>query len=398
MIHSWQKLSLCNCNTRTRLGLVLEDVGPSMTITSLTNFISFGIGVFTPTPEIRLFCFATALALGLGYLFELVLFGPILAIATRYERKKSTKRTDTKPEESSLILRIWRRKMDGCLKFLLNFYCFILQLPPFTLTVIAAMALYLYFSIIGVVTIQTRLDPSKILPANSPIQIPNKMLNDIVWAEYHPLTVIVNKEIDLRSVKEMNRFWELVDAYESLQGCRGSTSTLLWIRDYATYCRNVAPMVNNFFSYFGYSSKTDEVNDGNSTGLNYDELKNFLSIYDHWRAFVRLKDTREGLRVRKFIFVVAYANMSTWDDRINIMQKWREIAGGFKDLNVTVWEANGMFVDQMLSLKSIAIQTGIVTLICMTAVCTIFIPNPCSVISASVSIASISLGELDFLA
>lgn len=50
MIHSWQRLSPRGYPLTLRLGMVFEEVGPSITITSLTNFISFGIGAFTPTP------------------------------------------------------------------------------------------------------------------------------------------------------------------------------------------------------------------------------------------------------------------------------------------------------------------------------------------------------------
>lgn len=52
MIHSWQRLSSDRI-VNERLGLVLEEVGPSITITTLTNVITFGIGALTPTPGLR---------------------------------------------------------------------------------------------------------------------------------------------------------------------------------------------------------------------------------------------------------------------------------------------------------------------------------------------------------
>lgn len=50
MIHPWHRLALHSNSVSKRLGLVFEEVGPSITITSLTNFISFSIGALTPTP------------------------------------------------------------------------------------------------------------------------------------------------------------------------------------------------------------------------------------------------------------------------------------------------------------------------------------------------------------
>jgi hypothetical protein len=48
LIHSW--LRHHHLNPRLRIKAVLVDVGPSMTITTITNVLSFGIGCLTPTP------------------------------------------------------------------------------------------------------------------------------------------------------------------------------------------------------------------------------------------------------------------------------------------------------------------------------------------------------------
>ncbi|VDK31841.1 unnamed protein product, partial [Gongylonema pulchrum] len=49
VIHSWLR-SVSECSVAQRLGFVLEEAGPSITMSTLTNVITFGIGALTPTP------------------------------------------------------------------------------------------------------------------------------------------------------------------------------------------------------------------------------------------------------------------------------------------------------------------------------------------------------------
>ncbi|VDN23946.1 unnamed protein product [Gongylonema pulchrum] len=387
-------LALHASSVSVRLGLVFEEVGPSMTITSLTNFISFGIGALTPTPEIRLFCMTTAIAMGLDYLFELILFGPVLALAAHCEKRDWKRLPSSNPLKTPL--HGWRLQIDTFMSWVLKMYCRILEHRCFTVFLAVALVAYWYFAIIGALNIKTRLDTAKILPKDSPIQAPNRILSDIIWVEYHPATILVNKPLDIRKRRPMERFWQLVDDFESLPQCRGSISTLLWLRDYVKYYENPTSL----WSFFGLDDNNRNRKAKNTeTGLDFDKLEEFLEspFYKHWNTFVKVARTKEGIRVSRFWFTVAYSNTSTWEVRIDLMQKWRKIAEKYEDLNVTVWEANGMFVDQMLSLKTVAIQTGALTLICMAVVCAVFIPNPCSVITASIAIASISLGVFGFL-
>ncbi|KAK0405140.1 hypothetical protein QR680_017819 [Steinernema hermaphroditum] len=395
MLHAWQKLAPQKCSVVDRLGMLFEEVGPSITITSLTNFISFGIGALTPTPEIRMFCMATAIAMGLDYILQLILFGPILAIASKLEKFK-----EKEDPAYNIFSHGWRAKIDRFMQCILRLYCRIIANRAFTAALIVAVVVYWYFAIYGALNIQVRLDAVKILPKNSPIQKPNQLLTETVWKEYHPVTVLINRPFNISDPHQLKRFDSLVNEFESLPKCKGSHSTILWVRDYKYYFEN-GDLLQSVLNFFSFDDGTNWQAD-TPTGYDYSKMDNFLDspFYEHYKSFVKLERSPGNEKqpmVTRFWFNVAYENTSSWEDRIDLMTEWRTIAARYSDLNATVWEANGMFVDQMLSLKTVALQTGLLTLICMAVVCAVFIPNPCSVVTASVAIASISLGVFGFL-
>ncbi|KHJ82166.1 hypothetical protein OESDEN_18142, partial [Oesophagostomum dentatum] len=129
----------------------------------------------------------------------------------------------------------------------------------------------------------------------------------------------------------------------------GSNFTVFWLRDYIDYYWGVG--VNDFDFYFDADEYPDEKEFG------YKKLPGFLGnpLYKHHKAFLNL-DYNKTVSVRKFSLVVVYENNTSWDDRIDLMLKWRAIVDKYPRLNASVWNVNAMFVDQMLSLKSLTWQ------------------------------------------
>ncbi|VDK18527.1 unnamed protein product [Anisakis simplex] len=80
MLQSWTQYRTIRCK-KERLAKVFIEIGPSISITSLTNCIAFGIGYFTPTPQMSMFCLCTSVACFLDYILTFTLFAPILLLS-----------------------------------------------------------------------------------------------------------------------------------------------------------------------------------------------------------------------------------------------------------------------------------------------------------------------------
>jgi hypothetical protein len=52
------------------MALSLEEAGSAITVTSLTSFLSFGIGTFSATPAISIFCKFIAVAVLFDWIYQ----------------------------------------------------------------------------------------------------------------------------------------------------------------------------------------------------------------------------------------------------------------------------------------------------------------------------------------
>nr|CDJ89583.1 Patched domain containing protein [Haemonchus contortus] len=174
MMFSWQKMIEFDYTPSGRLGMVFEECGPSITITSVTNMLAFSIGAITPTPEVRIFCMGSGIAMLMTYVYQLILFGPVLAIATSYESKL---------EDEEQATSGFRALINLTFMTLLRAHCAFIGRTEVAAIVFVLTIIYLGFSIQGVVTMKTRLDSAKILPLESELRRPNSLLMNYDQAE-----------------------------------------------------------------------------------------------------------------------------------------------------------------------------------------------------------------------
>lgn len=66
-----------------RLGEAVAISGASVTVTSVTDVLSFAIGLFSNMPVVQLFCLFTTVALFVDYVYQMTFFTALMGIIVR---------------------------------------------------------------------------------------------------------------------------------------------------------------------------------------------------------------------------------------------------------------------------------------------------------------------------
>ncbi len=176
--------------------------------------------------------------------------------------------------------------------------------------------------------------------------------------------------------KESKSFTELVEDFENLPRALGRNSTRLWVLDYQKFME-FADYDNFNYDYFETDSASNKETNDILGELDLVQLPSFFEIadYKHWNGTVHWEKVNGIVSVDKFVFSTAFRDCETEIVRVRLMERWREIARKYPQFEVTVWEWDGFFVDQVLNLKMVTFQTVGITLVTMAVVCFLFIPK-----------------------
>lgn len=86
MLAAWRRTSV-KLSVPERMGVMMSDAAVSITITSLTDIISFWIGIMSPFPSVKIFCSYSGLAVCFIFVWHITFFAACMAISGYCEEK-----------------------------------------------------------------------------------------------------------------------------------------------------------------------------------------------------------------------------------------------------------------------------------------------------------------------
>uniref|UniRef100_A0A8R1XS30 SSD domain-containing protein n=1 Tax=Onchocerca volvulus TaxID=6282 RepID=A0A8R1XS30_ONCVO len=426
MIHEWQRVTkeIRDGEKRGetvghRMSEVLSEVGPAILISAMTNILADAVGCFTSSPEIRLLCIGNLFAMFMTYLYQMSFYSGLMSVVGKFEiaaEKNDDNITNIAIQKdrvdirkSSDIIRKNSKFHDKSKVYISRYsrvYVNIISYPAIAILIIILYIIYITLSIWGITRMSISLTPEKLFPMDSPLIKLNNLRLKYEIPVFTMVSVFVETPGDLSQNMRLTLLNNMVQDFENTNGSWGPVGTLYFMRDFVAYQNYL--QADDDYDYDSLIKGTITTNPDDFK-FNADNLPNFLTWpeYDFWSVFIQLEnvtnDKNNGTkeRLKRFFFTTAYHNekLMEWTTRAKLLKQWRAIVDKdiYERFHASVFHEDAIFLDLIDNMATDTWQSVAGTLVCMAAVCFLFLRNTFTVIIATASVLSIAVGILGTL-
>ncbi|XP_076180342.1 patched domain-containing protein isoform X1 [Ptiloglossa arizonensis] len=398
MLAAWRRTSITK-PVPERMAMTLSEAAVSITITSLTDMISFFIGILSPFPSVQIFCIYSGFAVVFTFVFHLTFFTGCLAISGYCEQKNlhsivccKVQPLSKSTERSWLYRALCTGGMDpndpynpidnpehGCMSWFRDYLAAALNCRPIKIIIILIFACYLAGALYGLTTLEEGLDRRK-LSKNDSYSIIFYDRQDYYFREYpYRIQVVVSGEYNYSDPVIQQQMENLTKSLESSSYISShSIFTESWLR--------------NFLNYMNYYQLESNITDEKSFVT---ALKTWLSPESSFSLDVRFDETEEHIVASRF--VIQAVNVSGTNQEKDMVKELRRICTD-SPLNASVFHPYFVFFDQFELVKPTSIQCMVFGALIMMLISFIFIPNVLCCLWVAFCIISIELGVAGYMA
>lgn len=413
MLAAWRRTSNHD-PVPVRMGNCYREAAISITITSITDMLSFWIGVITPFPCVKIFCIYTGTCVVFTYLWHITFFGGCMAVAGYAEKQNRHALTcrivlpKSQAGKRGLLYSAfcsgginsddpWNpkdNKENGMMVFFRDVIGNWLNKGWAKVVVLTVFLIYLGTACWGVTNLREGLQKRRLSRFDS-YSVQFYDVEDKYFKEFpFRVNVIVSGSLDYSSPQVQADMEELLGALENTTFIN-PVYTESWLRSFLDY-------VQRWGDYSGDDS------------LNIKDEQSFITalkdIYLSGTAFVQdidfvqsstcgrnnKADCEEEEHIVGSRFVLQGWNIKNANDEAQVVKELREVCHASK-YNVTVFNPYFIYFDQFLVVLPTTIQCVCVAAVVMMIVSLVFIPNPVCSLWVAFSIMSIELGVLGFM-
>jgi len=404
MLSAWRR-SPTHSTIPERMGLAYSEAAVSITVTSVTDFLSFFAGVITPFPCVRIFCIYTGTAVGFIYVWQLTFFGACLALSGYAEKKNLHGMvcipTTPKSQASNRnwIYRVFctgginpadpynpkdNRDHAGMV-FMRDKLGYALSLKWVKSIVLILFTTYIVVAIWGITNINEGLEKRNTVNFDS-YSIKFYDMDDKYYKDFrYPINVIISGDIHFSNPQTQDKIERMMRKFENSTYVADNLSSS-WLRDFLSFVER-----NKGYSDLQMNIDTEHEFVNNLRNIYLTDMSSPLNLDVNFdEDFERIISSRFLLQGFKVDSAIKETGM---------VSELRKICEEFssEDFQVTVFHPYFIYIDQYLEIMPQTIQSVLVTSGFMMVVSFIMIPNPICSLWVAFSIMSIEAGVLGYM-
>nr|XP_006812130.1 PREDICTED: patched domain-containing protein 3-like [Saccoglossus kowalevskii] len=391
MVASWRTTSRHN-SVADRMAETFSEAALSITITSITDVLAFGIGAISTFPSVQIFCCYCGVAILFDYLFQITFFAGCMALIGRREHSNrhclTYRKVVPRRETSSVCYRLFcaggvSKKLDKDKKvhehimvtFFDKYYGPFITLPWMKFFTLIFFLGYLAGAVWGCMQIHEGLQPRQLALEDSYSSYYYNM-EERHFNEYGPIVqVVVDSKQRYSNKQTQNEIEQVLTKYENDKYFYNHI-TQSWLRDYIVFI--------------------------DQNGLNYTNEETFIfhlksnflthPLYKHYVSDITFENST--IVSSRFLVVSHFVNEVT--ELQGFLHRCRDIAGN-SSISMFAYHPTFVFNDHFDAILPTVIQNVLVAAVGMMAVSLILIPRPICSLYITVTIASIVVGVMGYM-
>ncbi|PAV64872.1 hypothetical protein WR25_07436 [Diploscapter pachys] len=327
ILRAWDRTNV-NEAIDERMAETLEEAGPSITISSITNALAFFIGMTSQTPAVRSFSFFSAVAILICFFYQLIMFSAVLAISGKREKAERQSFLCCLKADPRARCHLVEYLVEGQTAFIRSFSELISKWPT-KIFLVAVMIFYYYVSAIGIMQMKSLITIEKMALPDSYLQAFQRQFETSLQT-MQPISVFILNPGDLRNITRLDTIKQIVRDFENATYSYGSESTFFWLQPY-----------EDFLRFYG---ETEE--------FTYTEIPAFFksATYFYLTSFVKYNEKacidNDPSCITSFFFMTNFHGHIKYHELIPAVEHWRRIAKSYPDYQIYAYSDHSPFVDQ----------------------------------------------------
>ncbi|XP_020815034.1 patched domain-containing protein 3 [Drosophila serrata] len=386
-----------------RMGHMMSEAAVSITITSITDFISFLIGIISPFRSVRIFCTYSVFAVCFTFLWHITFFAACMAISGYRERKNLHSIFGCRVQPMSVAIKekrnfLYKAVMAGgidpkdpdnpvdnkdhmLMAFFKDNLAAVINNKWCKIIIILAFASYLAGACYGITQIKEGLERRKLSREDS-YSVEFFDREDDYYREFpYRMQVIIAGPLNYSDPVVQEQVENLTSTLEHTSYVTSRRYTESWLRSFLSFLERNNELLN----------------------VTVDDEQTFIdAVKEHWlfpgnpfSLDVRFNDDETQIIASRFL--IQAVNITDTNHEKEMVRDLRKIC---KDspLNASIFHPYFVFFDQFELVRPVSLQAMVIGAVIMMIISFIFIPNILCSLWVAFSVISIELGVAGYMA